>query len=111
MDEIVQADYVRITLAMLEAFGIAVEVSPGFGPCSACSPPLTSRPIMWWRPMPPPPVISWALAAVTGGQVTLTNLPRETHQPDIRFLDVLEPHGGAGSNVGRGEPPLQGHSG
>ncbi len=88
-DRIVQADYVRITLAMLGAFGISVETSSGFDLFRVR--PAAYRPTDYAVEADASTASYFlALAAATGGEITLKNLPAETFQPDIRFLDVLE---------------------
>jgi 3-phosphoshikimate 1-carboxyvinyltransferase len=88
-DAIVQEDYVRITLAMLKDFGIAIDVTPGFD--QFIIHPGQYQPVDYIIEADASTASYFlALAAVTGGSITLNNLPAQTFQPDIKFIDVLE---------------------
>ncbi len=88
-DAIVQPGYVQVTLTMLKRFGVEVEADDSFRRFSI-------------RPQPYRPASMniaadastasyfLALAAVTGGDVTITNLSSTSEQPDVQFLHVLE---------------------
>ncbi|MDC0948826.1 3-phosphoshikimate 1-carboxyvinyltransferase [Gammaproteobacteria bacterium] len=88
-DHIVQSDYVRITLAAMRDFGAEVEVSEAFdhfriapgryrgGKLAVEADASTAS-------------YFFALAAITGGEITVNNIGSDTLQPDLRFVDVLE---------------------
>ena len=88
-DNIVQADYVRMTLSMMKDFGIKVEHDDA---------------LSWFKIQPQDYVAQdlvleadaststyfFALAAATQSRVTVTNLNPETLQPDFGFINYLE---------------------
>jgi len=88
-DHVVQKDYVAMTLDMMEQFGAVVEADPdlselrvesgGYRPADIALEADASTATYFF-----------ALAAVTGGTVTVTNVGTATRQPDLRFIDVLE---------------------
>ncbi len=88
-DDMVSADYVRITLAMLADFGIEIDVTPGFDRFTVHPGQYRGRD---YAVEADASTASYflALAAVTGGEITLENLQRETLQPDIQFVGLLE---------------------
>ena len=89
IDEMVSADYVRITLAMLAEFGIDIETSSDFSRFIVQPGHYQGR---TYAVEADASTASYflALAAVTGGEITLQNLSRQTLQPDIRFIELLE---------------------
>ena len=100
-DEMVSADYVRITLAMLAEFGIEIEVAPAFDRFVVQPGQYRGR---QYAVEADASTASYflALAAVTGGEVTLENLKMETLQPDIQFVGLLEKMGCRVSASARG---------
>ncbi|MBB4285538.1 3-phosphoshikimate 1-carboxyvinyltransferase [Roseospira goensis] len=88
-DHVVQKDYVAMTLDMMETFGAVLEADPdlmdmrvepgGYRPADVGLEADASTATYFF-----------ALAAVTGGRVTVTNVGTATRQPDLRFIDVLE---------------------
>jgi 3-phosphoshikimate 1-carboxyvinyltransferase len=91
-DRIVQADYVRITLAMMKSFGVEVEVSDEFDRFRVQ--PGSYQPTSYVVEADASTASYFlALAAVTGGDITLENLPSATLQPDIRFIQFLRQMG------------------
>ncbi len=85
---IVQRDYVAITLAYMEKFGIAVERDDDFTHFGiapqryrACDLALEADAST--------ATYFFALAALTAGRVTITNLGTGTTQPDYGFIDIL----------------------
>jgi len=88
-DHVVQKDYVAMTLDMMATFGAQVtanealtdmQVAPGaYAPADVTLEADASTATYFF-----------ALAAVTGGRVTVTNVGTATRQPDLRFIDVLE---------------------
>jgi 3-phosphoshikimate 1-carboxyvinyltransferase len=88
-DDMVSADYVRITLAMLAEFGIEIEAAPAFDRFVVHPGQYQGR---QYTVEADASTASYflALAAVTGGEITLENLRLETLQPDIQFVGLLE---------------------
>ncbi len=87
--QIVQRDYVAITLAYLTKFGIKVSYDEAFSqfditpqPYRACDLTLEADAST--------ATYFFALAALTGGRVTLANLGTDTTQPDYGITDILE---------------------
>jgi len=89
IDGVVQADYIRVTLDVMESFGVSVKyisdlshytVLPKQYKATDYSVEADASTASYFL----------ALAAVTGGHITLPNLNHKTFQPDIQFLDVLE---------------------
>jgi len=106
-DHIVQADYVRITLEVLAAFGVAVEASPDLH--NFYIQPTTFRPADYAIEADASTATYFAAVGALMGEVTISNLNPETIQPDIAFLKVLEQMGCqiAGATV-KGPPKLKG---
>jgi 3-phosphoshikimate 1-carboxyvinyltransferase len=87
-DSIVQSAYVRMTLAMMAAFGVRVDASDSLDRCVV---PLGSY---VGRELTLEPDVSaaayfMALAALTGQTARIAGLSRQTDQPDIGILDIL----------------------
>jgi len=88
-DHVVQKDYVAMTLDMMETFGAIIEADEdledmrvetgGYRPADVMLEADASTATYFL-----------ALAAVTGGRVTVTNVGTTTRQPDLRFIDILE---------------------
>jgi 3-phosphoshikimate 1-carboxyvinyltransferase len=89
---LVSQPYVRMTLGVMRAFGVNVktvrelnrfEISPqSYIACDYTIEPDASA-----------ASYSWAAAAVTGGEVTVEGLSRESLQGDVAFVDCLEQMG------------------
>jgi len=88
-DHVVQQDYVAMTLDMMGAFGATtrhdetlrhMSVAPGGYSCVDLTLEADASTATYFL----------ALAAVTKGTVTISNLGRATRQPDLRFVEVLE---------------------
>jgi 3-phosphoshikimate 1-carboxyvinyltransferase len=85
---VVSESYVELTLDVMAAFGVAVERSERRrfripqrhyrGRSYAVEGDATSA--GYW----------WALAALTGGRITVANVEPSSHQGDVEFLQVLE---------------------
>ncbi|HEY0263806.1 MAG TPA: 3-phosphoshikimate 1-carboxyvinyltransferase [Granulicella sp.] len=91
-DHVVQADYVRITLDLMQHFGVTVESAEDMRhfvvqPAAYRAKDLTIE--------SDASTASYflAIAAVTGGEVTIPNLNLKSLQPDIRFVEILEQMG------------------
>ena len=86
---IVQQDYVAITIATMAKFSVAVDHDAGFTRFRV--EPQTYRGCkLALEADASTASYFFALAAVTGGHVTVTNLGTGTTQPDYGFLTVLE---------------------
>jgi 3-phosphoshikimate 1-carboxyvinyltransferase len=89
---LVSQPYVRMTLAVMRSFGIKVKVAPeldrfeiapqSYIACDYAIEPDASAASYFW-----------AAAAVTGGEVTVEGLSRESLQGDVAFVDCLEQMG------------------
>jgi 3-phosphoshikimate 1-carboxyvinyltransferase len=86
---IVQSDYVRITLDIMNHFGVNVEVNEEFTHFSVKSGRYMARDLAVEADASTATYFA-ALAAVTRGEVTLTNIGQTTRQPDYGFVDILE---------------------
>jgi 3-phosphoshikimate 1-carboxyvinyltransferase len=110
-DRIVQADYVRITLEVLAAFGIQIEANWAF--VRFFVEPSTFRPADYAVEADASTATYFAALGALGGEVTISNLRLETTQPDIEFLEVLkrmgcEVTGGPAGVTVRGPARLRG---
>lgn len=91
--DVVQRDYVQMTLDMMSSFGVASEVSAGGQTITVPSGRYQGREFQL------EPDIStccyfWAAAALTAGCVRIDGVSAaRTTQPDIGFLDILEQMG------------------
>jgi 3-phosphoshikimate 1-carboxyvinyltransferase len=91
-DHVVQADYVRITLQLMKDFGVTVDVDRDFKRFAV--PPQEYRPQdLSLEADASTATYFFALAAGSGGKVTVTNLNVETVQPDFAFVRSLEAMG------------------
>jgi 3-phosphoshikimate 1-carboxyvinyltransferase len=84
----VQADYVRITLEVLAAFGVNIEASPAFDRFYVK--PSVFRPEDYAVEADASTATYFLAMGALMGEVTVSNLRPETTQPDIAFLDVLK---------------------
>jgi 3-phosphoshikimate 1-carboxyvinyltransferase len=87
-DHIVQADYVRITLEVLAAFGVNIETSPNLQ--TFYVKPSAYRPADYAIEADASTATYFAALGALMGEVTISNLNPKTIQPDIAFLGVLE---------------------
>ncbi len=87
-DEIVQHAYVRITLDMMAAMGVPVEVDDRFRRFFVRPGRYQGQPLSLEADASTA-CYFFALAAVTGGRMRVTNLSRDTRQPDARFPEIL----------------------
>jgi 3-phosphoshikimate 1-carboxyvinyltransferase len=90
---LVSQPYVRMTLAVMQAFGIeanvradlqrfAIPAPQSYLPCDyAIEPDASAASYLW------------ATAAITGGEVTVTGLSRTSLQGDVAFVDCLQQMG------------------
>jgi 3-phosphoshikimate 1-carboxyvinyltransferase len=87
-DGIVQADYVRITLEVLAAFGVEIEASPDLDRFNVR--PSVFRPADYAVEADASTATYFAALGALKGEVTIINLRLGTTQPDIEFLEVLK---------------------
>jgi 3-phosphoshikimate 1-carboxyvinyltransferase len=86
---LVSEPYVAMTLAMIEQFGLQVEIGPGH---RYRFPPNQGRHFCGTYTIEPDASAAsyfWAAAAITGGRITVNGLNRKSLQGDVRFVDVL----------------------
>lgn len=87
--EVVQPDYIGITLDMMAAFGVTPDVSPGGETITV---PVGAYRAQTLRLEPDVSTCGyfWALAALTAGRVRIEGLDaRRTRQPDAKLLEAL----------------------
>jgi 3-phosphoshikimate 1-carboxyvinyltransferase len=87
-DHIVQPDYVRITMEVLEAFGVHIEASAGLE--RFCVTPSVFRPAEYAVEADASTATYFLALGALKGEVTIANLRLDTTQPDIAFIDVLK---------------------
>ncbi len=85
---IVQADYVRITLETLAAFGIRAQASPDLTRITVFPGAYPGRDLALEADASSAAYF-FALAAASGGRIRVTNLGQNTLQPDLEFVEVL----------------------
>lgn len=88
-DTIVQHDYVRITLDLMEKFGVKVDFSDDLSQMAVPKAAYIGRDLQLEADASTASYF-FALAAVTDGRIRITNLTVDTNQPDIKMLDVYE---------------------
>ena len=91
-DGIVQSDYVRVTLDVMKKFGVTVNASPSLD-CFSVAAAHYRAANFTIEADASTATYFLALAAVTGGSITITNLRLDSLQPDIKFIDVLKQMG------------------
>lgn len=89
LDDIVQSDYVRMTLDAMAAFGVEAEHDAGLSRFDLEPQRYRGRSYAIEADASTTTYFV-ALAAVTGGRVVVDNIGTGTRQPDLRFIDVLE---------------------
>jgi 3-phosphoshikimate 1-carboxyvinyltransferase len=89
VDEIVQKDYVGITMAYMAKFGVHVDADAGFMRFSVLPRHYQAASLTLEADASTTTYFT-ALAAVTGGRMAVTNLGTDTTQPDYGFTDILE---------------------
>jgi 3-phosphoshikimate 1-carboxyvinyltransferase len=88
--EVVQRDYVEMTLAMMASFGVTTEISED-GQSITVSTGKYQGQTVSLEPDVSTCCYFWAVAALTAGRVRIEGIhSNNTSQPDIEFLDVLE---------------------
>jgi len=86
---LVSVPYVRMTLAVMESFGVASRAASDFSEISVAG--NSSYVACEYAIEPDASAASyfWAAAAVTGGEVTVTGLSKNSLQGDVAFVDCL----------------------
>ncbi|WP_244209149.1 3-phosphoshikimate 1-carboxyvinyltransferase [Paenibacillus ferrarius] len=97
--EVVQRDYVEMTLDMMRAFGVKPEVQDD-GRTIAIQPSVYEARTLSLEPDVSTCGYFWALAALTNGRIRIEGISAQTRQPDIELLHVLEQ---MGCTITRGE--------
>ena len=98
--EVVQRDYVDMTLAMMASFGVTPEISDDGQSITVPTGRYQAQSTQL-EPDVSTCCYFWAVAALTAGRVRIEGInARTTSQPDIEFLEVLEL---MGCRVERGE--------
>jgi 3-phosphoshikimate 1-carboxyvinyltransferase len=87
-DDIVQHAYVWITLDLMREFGVEVEVADDFRRFHVRPQHYQGRAIQLEADASTA-CYFFSIAALSGGQVRVTNLTRRTRQPDVQFVEVL----------------------
>ncbi len=88
-DGIVQSDYVRITLQLMKDFGVDVDVDDSFSTFTVRPQEYQGRDIALEADASTATYFM-ALAAGSGGKITITNLNTKTVQPDFAFAEHLK---------------------
>ncbi|WP_257350906.1 3-phosphoshikimate 1-carboxyvinyltransferase [Pseudalkalibacillus decolorationis] len=111
-DHIVQHDYVKITLSLMEQFGVKARSSDNLTEIVVPKSEYVGRNLELEADASTASYFL-ALAAITNGRIRINNLSVETNQPDIKMVDVYERMGckvvrGKGYIELTGTPALQG---
>jgi 3-phosphoshikimate 1-carboxyvinyltransferase len=90
---LVSQPYVRMTLAVMHAFGVDVATDPQLSRFDIAA-PQTYRPCNYAiEPDASAASYFWAAAAITGGEITVDVLSAASLQGDVAFVDCLEQMG------------------
>lgn len=89
---LVSVPYIAMTTAVMQSFGVDVEAANDF---SSLQVPCDTYRATDYAIEPDASAASyfWAAAAVTGGEVTVLGLGRDSLQGDVKFVDCLEQMG------------------
>lgn len=99
--EVFSKPYVAMTLAVMAAFGVEVEAKPDYSAFAVR--PGVYRPLEYQVEGDASSAsYFWAAAAVTGGRVTVTNVPNPSLQGDTALVGMLAQMGCRVDNSGRG---------
>lgn len=89
---LVSQPYVRMTLAVMRAFEVEVQTTAALD--RFIVEPQQYQPTPFWiEPDASAASYFWAAAAVTGGEVTVQGLTRDSLQGDVAFVDCLDQMG------------------
>nr|WP_236690289.1 3-phosphoshikimate 1-carboxyvinyltransferase [Alkalihalobacillus macyae] len=102
-DYIVQHAYVKITLDLMEKFGVKASYSDDLTKIIIPSTEYLGRNLQLEADASTASYFL-ALAAITNGRIKITNLNVKTNQPDIKMIDVFE---NMGCKVTRGEKYIE----
>ena len=91
-DTIVQHEYVRITLGLMEKFSVTVEASEHLNQLVVPQGEYIGQDLALEADASTASYF-FALAALTNGRIRITNLTAETNQPDIHMLEIYEKMG------------------
>jgi 3-phosphoshikimate 1-carboxyvinyltransferase len=92
-DPLVSQPYVLMTLAVMRAFGVEVIVNTARARYTIASPTKYQACSYTIEPDASAASYFWAAAAITGGEVTVEGLSRDSLQGDVAFVDCLEQMG------------------
>jgi 3-phosphoshikimate 1-carboxyvinyltransferase len=90
---LVSQPYVRMTLAVMKAFGIDVATDPQLSRFNIAAPTPYRACTYAIEPDASAASYFWAAAAITGGEVTVEGLSAASLQGDVVFVDCLEQMG------------------
>jgi 3-phosphoshikimate 1-carboxyvinyltransferase len=90
---LVSQPYVRMTLAVMHAFGVVVNASETLDRLSIYAPQDYAAIAYAIEPDASAASYFWAAAAISGGEVAVEGLTRESLQGDVAFVDCLEQMG------------------
>lgn len=88
--QLVSQPYVRMTVAVMRAFGVAVEIGDMLGRLHVEAPQQFRACQYAIEPDASAASYFWAAAAITGGEVTVEGLSPQSLQGDVAFVDCLE---------------------
>jgi 3-phosphoshikimate 1-carboxyvinyltransferase len=90
---LVSQPYVRMTLAVMRAFGVDVEAADSIDRLQIAAPLKYAATTYTIEPDASAASYFWAAAAISGGEVAVEGLTRESLQGDVGFVDCLEQMG------------------
>jgi 3-phosphoshikimate 1-carboxyvinyltransferase len=88
--QLVSQPYIRMTLAVMRAFGVDVKTSDGLARFEIIAPAPYHACVFAIEPDASAASYFWAAAAITGGEVTVEGLSAVSLQGDVAFVDCLE---------------------
>jgi 3-phosphoshikimate 1-carboxyvinyltransferase len=88
---LVSQPYVAMTVSLLRRWGLSLVEEAGAFVVAPAPPPAARRPPAEYLIEPDASAASyfWAAAALTGGRVTVLDLPEDSLQGDVRFVELL----------------------
>jgi 3-phosphoshikimate 1-carboxyvinyltransferase len=90
---LVSQPYVRMTMTVMRAFGVSVEASADLRHFATDAPQRYVACEYSIEPDASAASYFWAAAAITGGEVTVSGLLRDSLQGDVAFVDCLQKMG------------------
>jgi 3-phosphoshikimate 1-carboxyvinyltransferase len=91
--ELVSKPYVAMTSRIVHAFGPRIETQANYSRFHVAAPQRFSARTYTIEPDASAASYFWAAAAITGGEVTVDGLTRDSLQGDVRFVECLEAMG------------------